>query len=317
MKKLLLLLIFILSITAYGGRFYSSEYGRWVNRDPIGVDGGINTYNSVSNNMVNGFSGGLSYSSGMTHDRQMPNYLGEITNNFWLDPWGFFTFEEAKGIIKDKAVIEGFKALLKASNYVDSYQQHYDNELLNTGRNNNIPGVIGPIANSYPIEYNYRTKKWDRVRDPLRQPIEHIADFFKMGNSFKMGNIIKGQSSNSVQGFKADPKCFFYAHTHPLGRHQRIVNRKEGFFFSVNGRLVSNLEKLGAETQSSPADRTATANIKKSNFIVHPVQIIFIEYKDGKALPDKAMPGATWQILGYPNARAMYLDLGPLRPTKK
>ena len=48
----------------YGYRFYDSADGRWLNRDPIGVNGGINIYNSVSNNMVNGFNGGLSHSGG-------------------------------------------------------------------------------------------------------------------------------------------------------------------------------------------------------------------------------------------------------------
>jgi hypothetical protein len=69
-------------MTTQAGRFYSSEYGRWLNRDPIGVAGGINTYNSVNNDMVNGFSGGLGFSGGMQ--------LGVGKLGTWLkvDPWG-------------------------------------------------------------------------------------------------------------------------------------------------------------------------------------------------------------------------------------
>jgi len=37
----------------YGRRYYSSELGRWVNRDPIGERGGINVYAFVGNNALN------------------------------------------------------------------------------------------------------------------------------------------------------------------------------------------------------------------------------------------------------------------------
>ncbi len=36
----------------YGYRYYSAELGRWINRDPIGEEGGINLYQVVSNNIV-------------------------------------------------------------------------------------------------------------------------------------------------------------------------------------------------------------------------------------------------------------------------
>ena len=65
----------------YGHRFYDTYNGRWLNRDPIGVEGGINIYNSVSNNMVNGFSGGMSYSGGMERS-------SFLTRNTAIDPWG-------------------------------------------------------------------------------------------------------------------------------------------------------------------------------------------------------------------------------------
>ena len=82
MKHFLLLLLFSLSISSFAGRMYSSEYGRFINQDPIGVEGGLNVYNSVSNNMVNGFSGGWSFNDGM---RLQTGYLTESKG---VDPWG-------------------------------------------------------------------------------------------------------------------------------------------------------------------------------------------------------------------------------------
>jgi RHS repeat-associated protein len=38
---------------AYGYRFYEPSLQRWLNRDPIGEDGGINLYGFVENNPVN------------------------------------------------------------------------------------------------------------------------------------------------------------------------------------------------------------------------------------------------------------------------
>lgn len=37
----------------YGYRFYSPDLGRWINRDPIGENGGINIYGMVGNDGVN------------------------------------------------------------------------------------------------------------------------------------------------------------------------------------------------------------------------------------------------------------------------
>jgi RHS repeat-associated protein len=36
----------------YGYRFYNPELGRWINRDPIGERGGVNTYRFVGNNAI-------------------------------------------------------------------------------------------------------------------------------------------------------------------------------------------------------------------------------------------------------------------------
>jgi RHS repeat-associated protein len=90
-------------LSYYGYRYYDPIDGRWVNKDPIGIDGGINLYNSVSNNMVNGFVGGENYSSGMD------KYLGYLDKNYGVDPWGleklpqigYKVIEEPKVIINN------------------------------------------------------------------------------------------------------------------------------------------------------------------------------------------------------------------------
>ena len=69
----------------YGFRYYDAKDGRWLNSDPIGVNGGINTYNSVSNDMVNGFAGGMSWSGGMERDS------GYRVSNNHLDSYGRVT----------------------------------------------------------------------------------------------------------------------------------------------------------------------------------------------------------------------------------
>jgi len=39
----------------YGYRYYSTELGRWINRDPIGIKGGLNPYGFVGNGSVDRF----------------------------------------------------------------------------------------------------------------------------------------------------------------------------------------------------------------------------------------------------------------------
>jgi RHS repeat-associated protein len=42
-----------LGLNYYGFRYYSPLIGRWMNRDPLGEEGGINLYGFVQNNPVN------------------------------------------------------------------------------------------------------------------------------------------------------------------------------------------------------------------------------------------------------------------------
>jgi len=45
--------IFVLDVSVYAFRYYSPELGRWINRDPIEEEGGLNLYAFVWNNAIN------------------------------------------------------------------------------------------------------------------------------------------------------------------------------------------------------------------------------------------------------------------------
>ena len=89
----------------YGYRYYDPIDGRWVNRDPIGINGGINTYNFVSNNPANGFSGGGSYTSGMSQN------VGQWGVNVGVDAWGLIELVYATEHTNAPSIIKnGLKA---------------------------------------------------------------------------------------------------------------------------------------------------------------------------------------------------------------
>jgi len=62
----------------YGYRYYSPELGRWLSRDPIGEEGGINLYGFVNNNAVN-----------------LWDILGE-----WVHPNGIISPEDASSTVR-------------------------------------------------------------------------------------------------------------------------------------------------------------------------------------------------------------------------
>ena len=71
--------------------------------DPIGVAGGINIYNSVSNNLVNGFSSMLGHSSGGGA------IIGTLGSSYYVDAYGrFWSWEEASAF--GSGFVEGFAA---------------------------------------------------------------------------------------------------------------------------------------------------------------------------------------------------------------
>ena len=64
-------------------RYYDPVNGRFLNQDPISIAGGINVYNSCSNNMVNGFAGEFGFAKGMEF------FEGSFGRSTGVDPWGF------------------------------------------------------------------------------------------------------------------------------------------------------------------------------------------------------------------------------------
>ena len=71
----------------YGYRFYSPAIERWMNRDPLGEDGGINLYGFVENNPVN-----------------------------WVDPWGLEKLPPTKKIPGNKPAALAFLNFTKSLN---------------------------------------------------------------------------------------------------------------------------------------------------------------------------------------------------------
>jgi RHS repeat-associated protein len=57
----------------YGYRYYNPNTGRWLNRDPLEEDGGVNVYGFVANDAINSF-----------------DYLGLKGNGHHLVPWSIF-----------------------------------------------------------------------------------------------------------------------------------------------------------------------------------------------------------------------------------
>jgi len=89
MRKLFLNLVFIFTLgVAHAGQKYDPTIGEFLHPDPQpSVVGGLNLYNSVSNNMVNGYAGGLRYDYGMDF------FIFDLSNDSGLDPYGKFRFK--------------------------------------------------------------------------------------------------------------------------------------------------------------------------------------------------------------------------------
>lgn len=51
----MLIIVCLLSLTEMASAFYDANLGRWLNRDPIGENGGLNVYGFVSNSPIHRF----------------------------------------------------------------------------------------------------------------------------------------------------------------------------------------------------------------------------------------------------------------------
>ena len=90
----------------FGYRFYVSETGRWLTRDPIGIKGGINLYGYVRNNPINFLDPlGLAYSPQGEHriSRKEAMRLSEGQDLCGCFAKAFFGYAEA-GLVATEAV---------------------------------------------------------------------------------------------------------------------------------------------------------------------------------------------------------------------
>ena len=72
----------LLTACCTASAFYNPHVGRWVNRDPIGEEGGFNLYGMVENDVVNRWDYlGLKTKLGLTTTKKVPGNCG----NFRLD----------------------------------------------------------------------------------------------------------------------------------------------------------------------------------------------------------------------------------------
>jgi hypothetical protein len=126
----------------YGYRYYNAETGRWLSRDPIGENGGLNLYGMVGNDPVNFW-----------------DFLGlaecgpDITAAFYrfLET----SFEQIKEVEDcDKGPIDGVESLLQRGDNIDFYYGASDTVVLNgrcvrTTVINNI--LFGFVANGLDV----------------------------------------------------------------------------------------------------------------------------------------------------------------------
>ena len=193
MKKLIFIFCFIFAIqSAFALRIYNPEYGRWLNRDPIGVEGGINIYNSVSNNMINGFSGGGSWSNGMALDS------AELIMSSDLDAWG-------EVVQTDCPIDEWLKKYsheeIKFKRTVKNNKYFYTASVVKTSTINEILSAM--MAENYV----FKIKGGAKVKDVTSNLIAHIKARYKIVNNtyFKRYKFGAGKDYEEYHTIKPKP----------------------------------------------------------------------------------------------------------------
>ncbi len=79
----------------YGFRFYSPETGRWLNRDPIGEEGGLNLYGFVGNDGMNGWDFLGNYASQQEAEMAAVVAIGQRARRSRI--WGASDFAKVDG----------------------------------------------------------------------------------------------------------------------------------------------------------------------------------------------------------------------------
>ncbi|MCM8531144.1 MAG: hypothetical protein NE330_08300 [Lentisphaeraceae bacterium] len=199
MNKIFLLLIFLIT-NSYAGRMYSSEYGRWVNRDPVGVSGGINLYNSVSNDMVNGFSGGLSIAGGM-------NLFNNYVESYKVDPFGFkektkFVSSLIRRINLDDIEDHNYYSVSRPKKFtsrVHSFKRSYAGD---------ISFTLAPIKHEYALGRSRAGLKLEggfKLRKGLKESIEYECDELRWVQVFQSNYWHDGTSWGFGNYSQLDP----------------------------------------------------------------------------------------------------------------
>ncbi|MCM8538320.1 MAG: InlB B-repeat-containing protein [Lentisphaeraceae bacterium] len=195
----------------YGFRYYDAKDGRWLNSDPIGVNGGINTYNSASNNMVNGFAGGMSWSGGISMDS------GNLSLSYQLDSYGRMTAEE----FFDKSVTDRTK-------WYKDFNKKYKSKIINSAKKNCIPkALLAYVLMNEQIDYSDK---------------ENALEKFGFGKSVGVGQITSDTvwkegvlSQQEIKSIKTDPIGTL---TDPL---RNKLNTDDAFNIDIAARLIKGI----------------------------------------------------------------------------
>ena len=144
----------------YNYRYYSPELGRWIKRDPIEEEGGVNLYAMVGNNPVNywdlyGFGTFLIKQSLV--DKKNPKVSVEA--EVYADSKGFYIFWNPSAADKKKCKCGDFiLAQAISSNGLSGIPSHIDatsGETINNKKSGyrSPPPKMEPTVNSWPYSY--------------------------------------------------------------------------------------------------------------------------------------------------------------------
>lgn len=178
----------------YGYRYYNPEMGRWVNRDPIGEQGGINLYGMVGNDAVNQWDYLGEYS--FKNDTPAGHYLPYLYP--WLmDPPTKFPDSVWEAVLKSAEVVQYMKSLENMSEFnampwasttihglgLDVHLHTQNSQNMNFFQRNHAGVIAGgidvKIYQNHPIQISCAGKCGCTASSTL---YFEISDFYDFGN---------------------------------------------------------------------------------------------------------------------------------------